>query len=240
MDLHIHTCLSPCGDSRMTAPEIITRAGKAQLDAIGISDHNTCENVWGIKEAAMARGLPVLGGMEITTSEEVHLLVFFEDQALVSMQEIIYQHLPGENSRDVFGSQYVTDREGYVITENRHLLIGAMTLSLEAIVSRVHNLGGIVIASHIDKMSNSLINQLGFIPDDLELDAIEISPAGAVMAADFTDSGFPLVTFSDAHFPGDIGLASTRFYMEAATIAELKLALSGRAGREVRARQWKN
>jgi hypothetical protein len=36
-------------------------------------------------------------------------------------------------------------------------------------------LGGIVIGAHVNKTKNSLISQLGFIPPDLKLDAIELS-----------------------------------------------------------------
>ena len=43
-DLHIHSCLSPCGDDDMTAWNI---AGMASLNGLAIAaltDHNTCRN----------------------------------------------------------------------------------------------------------------------------------------------------------------------------------------------------
>ena len=40
-DLHIHTCLSPCGSLEMSPSEIVRRSLAKGLDAIAITDHNT-------------------------------------------------------------------------------------------------------------------------------------------------------------------------------------------------------
>ena len=39
-DFHIHSCLSPCGDSDMTPNNIVNMALLAGLDAIALTDHN--------------------------------------------------------------------------------------------------------------------------------------------------------------------------------------------------------
>jgi len=50
-DLHIHTCLSPCGDMDMMPAMIVEKARSKGLDVIGICDHNSSENVVAVKKA---------------------------------------------------------------------------------------------------------------------------------------------------------------------------------------------
>ena len=68
-DLHIHSCLSPCGDEGMTPPNIANMAALLGLDLIAVTDHNSCRNAGAVMAAAKAMGLPltVLAGMEVTS-----------------------------------------------------------------------------------------------------------------------------------------------------------------------------
>jgi len=45
VDLHIHSCLSPCAHLLNTPGNIIKRAVKLGLDCIAITDHNTAGNI---------------------------------------------------------------------------------------------------------------------------------------------------------------------------------------------------
>lgn len=45
-DLHIHTCLSPCGSLEMSPSEIVRRSLAKGLDAIAITDHKRKRIVW--------------------------------------------------------------------------------------------------------------------------------------------------------------------------------------------------
>jgi PHP family Zn ribbon phosphoesterase len=117
---------------------------------------------------------------------------------------------------------------------NDRLLIGATSLPLERIVEAIHSLGGLAIASHIDRESFGIVGQLGFVPEGLVLDALEVSPRTSVanvLAAFPQASGFPLVTFSDAHYPEDIGNRWTGFLIEDIRTAEVKWALQAQQGR---------
>jgi len=60
--------------------------------------------------AGEAAGLYVIPGMEICSREEVHVLGLFEtlEQAL-SMQEMVYAHLPGQNTPELWGYQGVAN-----------------------------------------------------------------------------------------------------------------------------------
>ena len=67
-DLHIHSCLSPCGDMDMTPNNILNMALLKELDLIALTDHNSCKNCPALMRAAEGSGLAVLPGMELTLS----------------------------------------------------------------------------------------------------------------------------------------------------------------------------
>jgi PHP family Zn ribbon phosphoesterase len=236
-DLHIHTCLSPCGSLGMVPGVIVEEAGRRGLEVIGICDHNSAENAWAVRKAAEKKKIAVLGGMEITSQEEVHVLALFgEDEKLLKLQKIVYDNLPGVNDERVFGEQVIINEKDEVVDISRRLLVGATTLPLGRIVQEIQALGGVAIASHVDRESFGIIGQLGFIPEGLELDALEVSPRSTLeqARAAFPElEAFPLVTFSDAHYPQDIGRRWTGFVAESPEPQEIKKALMGREGRAV-------
>lgn len=236
-DLHIHTCLSPCGDMDMMPAMIVEKARSKGLDVIGICDHNSSENVAAVKKAGEKYNLKVLGGMEVTSKEEVHILALFdENKNLSELQETVYENLDGKNDEEFFGYQLIVDEQDEIIDLNKKLLIGATELTVERIVELIHSLNGLAIASHVDRERFSLIGQLGFVPEGLELDGLELSPRymSEKKKLEFPmASGFPLVTFSDAHLPDDIGKTSTTFLLDDITVIELKRALKNKDGRSI-------
>ena len=78
-DLHIHSCLSPCGDDDMTPANIAGMAAVKGLDVIAVTDHNSCKNCPAVLAAAAEYGILAIPGMEINTSEEVHAVCLFEE-----------------------------------------------------------------------------------------------------------------------------------------------------------------
>ncbi len=234
-DLHIHSCLSPCSDWDMSPKKVVQRSLEQQLDLIAICDHNTAENVSATMREGARQGIAVLPGMEICSREEVHLVTLFKRiEDALNMQEFIYKHLSGNNQPEVFGHQVVADEHDQVLGENPRLLIGATELSLIDIVEKTHHLGGICISSHVDRPSYSLIGQLGFIPEDLHLDAVEVSyrvPLEKARAKVPGIGNYPCVTSSDAHFLHDIGKVWTEFLLAAPSLEELILAFAGTDGR---------
>ncbi len=236
-DLHVHTCLSPCGDFSMLPALIIMKAKERDLDIIGICDHNSTENVMAVKKVGTMEGVTVIGGIEITSQEEVHILALFDDDAdLQRIQNIVYEHLPGVNDEDAFGEQLIVDEKDEILGFNEKLLIGATTLFLEQVVDIIHQLGGIAIAAHVDRDAFSVIGQLGFIPEGLDVDGLEISPRNSVedIRAKFPQvNDYPLVSFSDAHYLEDIGKRATSFLIEKPSIEELNKAFREVEGRKI-------
>jgi PHP family Zn ribbon phosphoesterase len=236
-DLHIHSCLSPCGDLDMSPRAIVEKSLERRLEIIALCDHNSAENVGAAMRAGAQKGLYVLPGMEISSKEEVHVLAIFdrEEQAL-SLQEIVYQHLRGTNRPELFGDQVVANEFDEVERFNDRLLIGATQLDLHRVAREIKRLGGLSIAAHVDRPSFSIVGQLGFIPEDLVLDALEISRHSRRDSVKKEIPGietFPIVTFSDAHFLEEVGNPCTSFLIEAPRVEEIRLALREEAGRRI-------
>lgn len=222
----------------MSPREVVNAALQNGIDLIGVCDHNSAENVLAVKKAGERNGLTVIGGMEVTSSEEAHILVFFDDDDdLLSFQKYIYEHLDGTNDARAFGQQVIADDEDGVTGFCDRLLIGATSLPAEEIVAAARAAKGesLVIAAHVDRESFSVIGQFGFIPSSLGLDAVEISKHTTADEARqrFSDcERYPIITGSDAHSPEDIGSSYTCFTIGEGTVAEIKKALAGRDGRK--------
>lgn len=219
-------------------PASIVRESLARgLDVIAICDHNASENVQYVLRAAAGTGLVVVPGMELCTREEVHIVAIFEDlERLEALQKDVYAGLAGVNDEDAFGIQAIVNELGEVEGFNEHLLIGATGLSLNGAVDLIHSLGGLAIASHIDRTAFGVIGQLGFVPPDVPFDALEVSAGlGIPLARQRYPElkGYRFITSSDAHFIGDIGRASTRMFLEGPSFHEIGLALAGKSGRHV-------
>jgi len=235
-DLHMHTCLSPCAEIDMTPREIVTASLERGLNLIAITDHNSAENVEAARKAADGTGLVVLAGMEVTSSEEVHVIALFEspDDA-GALQDIVHKNLPaGENDERLYGHQIIVNENNEVMGFNRRLLIGATKLTAHALLDLIKSLGGISIASHVDREAFSVLSQLGFIPEDLCFDALELSPHMSRDKAETAFQGlkrFPWVSFSDAHYVKDIGKRITTFTMREPSLDEMRRAFRNADGR---------
>jgi PHP family Zn ribbon phosphoesterase len=237
-DLHIHTCLSPCASLDLAPRKIVERAKNESLDIIAITDHNTAKNVQVVMRLGEKLGLAVIPGMEVQTREEIHLLTLFADwPSIAAWDEEVRQHLPDvRNDPEVFGDQPIVDEEGNISGFEERLLLNSIHLSLEDVKRRVEGHGGLIIPSHFDKGSFSLISQLGLIPEDLELEALEMSPRrGLRQAGGIADAALhiPRIVSSDAHRLEDIGTARTVLRLADSSLKELRLAFRGQAGRQI-------
>jgi 3',5'-nucleoside bisphosphate phosphatase len=236
-DLHVHTCLSPCAELDMHPLAIVQKAIEAKLDIIAVCDHNSSANVPYVIKAAQTSKLKILPGMEITTSEEVHLLAIFDSLFnLTSLQKIIDQHLTGENDEERFGVQAIVNEHGEVEGLNNQLLIGATDLPLDTLIGYIHQFDGLAIAAHIDRESFSVLSQLGFIANNAGFDALEITRLTGFDRARITYQELCKYSFlvsSDSHFIEDIGSAFTRIYLEEPSLAELKMAFRKQNGRYI-------
>lgn len=200
-DFHIHSCLSPCGDAESTPNNIVNMALIKGLNAIAVSDHNTGKNCPAAMAVGKRNGLVVLPAMELTTSEDIHVLCLFERYEQLEKLEahIRNTRLKIKNKPEIFGRQIVMNEYDEAIGEEENLLIVSSGVSVEEVAALVGGFGGIAVPAHIDKQSNGLIGVLGFFDYGL----------GFKMVESRADTGvkLPRLTDSDAHYLWDISEA---------------------------------
>lgn len=175
-DLHIHSCLSPCGSDEMLPSDIVGMAVVKGLDVIAVTDHNSCKNCPAVMTIAQNYGIIAIPGMEICTSEEVHAVCLFHSlQNAMSFDSYVHQKLPDiKNNPEIFGLQQIVDADDNIIAHEPLLLINAANISFTELYDTVTAHNGVMFPAHIDKNTNSLISNLGFIPPDSKFACAEI------------------------------------------------------------------
>jgi len=209
VDLHIHSCLSPCAEEDMTPNNIVNMALIKELDIIAITDHNSARNLEAVIEAGNRQGLLVVPGMELCTAEEIHLVCYFPDlERALSFEKLVYSNLyPIENREDIFGAQIIMDHYDNVIGRETRLLSGACKMDVETAIKEVRSLNGIVIPAHIDRQSYSMLNTLGAIPSEYCFKYLELSRDCTVdkfLSENPSLNSYKYIHSSDAHFLGNI------------------------------------
>nr|NLJ03258.1 PHP domain-containing protein [Bacillota bacterium] len=209
-DLHIHSCLSPCADFLMTPGNIVKQAAAMGLEYIAITDHNSAGNVRAALEFARKNGLKLIPAMEVETREEVHLLCYFSSvDALLELEEVVHKHLPDmDNDEELFGYQLLTDHNDEYTAKEERLLALATELSLVQALKLVTNLGGVAVPAHVDRPTNSILGQLGFIPPDERITVIEISrntDPESFLRRHPQLKGYGIIQGSDSHYLPEIG-----------------------------------
>ncbi|SHE96639.1 PHP domain-containing protein [Caloramator proteoclasticus] len=208
-DFHIHTGLSPCADDDMTPNNIVNMAKIKELDVIAITDHNSCKNVEACLKVAEKVGMLVIPGMELQTKEEVHVLCLFKDlDSALCFQEFVYNRLPNiKNKPDIFGNQIIFNENDEIVGYEEKLLLNSADITIDEAFYRVKELGGQFIPAHIDKDTYSIISNLGFIPDYLDIKTLEYSSyekINKLINSKLLKNTYILIKNSDAHNLGQI------------------------------------
>lgn len=204
-DLHIHTALSPCGDSDMTPNNIVNMAKLKGLEVIAITDHNSCENAEACIGAASESGITVIPGMELQTKEDIHVVCLFNslDDAY-SFQEFVYKRLPHVKNRpDIFGEQIIIDRYDNIIGYNEKMLLSSTDISFDEAFKIVKEINGLFIPAHVDRDSYSVLYNLGFIPDYLDIKLLEYNSEEnlqLLIKKGILNDRYKYIKSSDAHY----------------------------------------
>jgi len=175
-DLHLHSCLSPCGDQAMTPAMIAGIAAVSGLDVIALTDHNSSKNCEAFLKACDHYGILGIAGMELNTIEEVHVVCLFEHvkDALLFDEYVSSKLIKIRNDPMIFGKQLLCDEFDNVIGEEQNLLINATAISFDNLFELMQRYHGVMIPAHIDKNANSVLSNLGFLPEDSQFRCLEL------------------------------------------------------------------
>ena len=211
-DLHIHSALSPCGDNDMTPNNIVNMSIIKGLDIIAVTDHNTCSNAEACIKVA-GENLLVIPGMEIETAEEIHVVSYFPDiDRAKEAEKIVKAHLPKvKNEPLIYGNQYYLDENDEITGEEENLLVTATDLDIYDVFKMVKSCGGVALPAHIDRSSYSVLSNLGFLPEDLGTNAVEITPRRRNLLEKEYEK-YIILSNSDAHYLENI--LEREFYIE--------------------------
>jgi PHP family Zn ribbon phosphoesterase len=236
-DLHIHTVLSPCAEVEMIPPLIRRQAAELGLNLIAVTDHNACHNVEAVIQAFAGSGIHVLPGMELQSREEVHLLCLFDTVGQCQgWQRRVLSKMPSLANREkIWGPQFIVNEAGELLAQEERLLMASVDLALEQIVEGVNAGGGMVVPAHVDRPAFSLLSNLGWIPEGLPVEALEVTshfvPEQGYRRWPQLRS-WNLIVGGDAHRLKEMQ-RRTLFIMEAPRIEEIHRALRREEGREV-------
>lgn len=175
-DLHIHSCLSPCGDDDMTPNNIAGMAAIKGLNVLALTDHNTSKNCPAFFEACKRQGIIPIAGMELSTEEDIHLVCLFEElEDAMKFDAVIEEHLlPIDNRPEIFGEQLILNEDDEPIGEVKKLLISPTDLPIEEAIKIARSYGAHVHPAHIDRETNGILAVLGDIPPEYDFKVFEL------------------------------------------------------------------
>ncbi len=210
-DLHIHSCLSPCGDDDMTPGNIAGMAVLNGLNIVALTDHNSSKNCPAFFAAAKAYGLIPVAGMELTTSEDIHAVCLFRTlEAAMDFDAFVdTRRMKIKNKPKIFGNQLLIDENDEVCGEEEYLLINATSISLDEAFREVIKRDGVCYPAHIDRSSNGIIAMLGDFPPEPAFTAFELNDEASLSECIgkfpvLTQRGLVHTAASDAHYLTDI------------------------------------
>lgn len=164
-DLHLHSCLSPCGDNDMTPYNLVNMAKLLGYDIIALTDHNSCLNCPAAVKAGEEAGITVIPGMELCTSEEIHTVCLFPEleSALGFSDYVRTTMMYVKNDPEIFGDQLIMDEADNILGAEDILLTTSSGISIDDITAVVKSFGGAVFPAHLDRASYSVLSVLGFL-----------------------------------------------------------------------------
>ena len=209
----------------MSPSLIVERAVAAGIEGIALCDHQSAKNTPAIAECARRAGIGCLFGMEVQSAEEVHTLALFDtvEQAL-SLTDWVNEAMPKRvNDPETFGDQPVVSWDDDILELEWRILAMGCRRTIPETAQKVHSLGGLYIAAHIDRPNYSVFSGLGAIPENC-FDAVEFSRTADATRWLPKADGYAIVRSSDAHNLDDVARVWSEAPLEEFSTASLKKA----------------
>lgn len=203
-DLHIHSCLSPCGDMESTPASIAGMAKLNGLNMVALTDHNTTLNCPAFFKACEQYDIVPIAGMELTTAEDIHVVCLFPtlEDAMAYNKLVDKKRIKIKNKEKIFGVQSIVDEEDREIGREEDLLVNATQIPIECVQELVRQCNGAAYPAHIDRSSNGAIAMLGDFPHNCGFTAFELQdPENETEYREtYHLENLRLVVSSDAHY----------------------------------------
>lgn len=189
----------------MTPANIAGMAAVKGLDVIAVTDHNSCRNCAPTMKMAEEYGVIALPGMELCTEEEVHVVCLFPDlYTAMDFDGYVYDKmLKIPNKEKIFGEQLLYNDIDDIIGKEPNLLLCNTSIRFDEVFALTEERNGIMIPAHIDKTTNSLIANLGFIPPDSQFTCAEVrdlNKLSGLLDTHLYLSRCRIISNSDAHY----------------------------------------
>ncbi len=221
-DLHMHSCLSPCGDMDMTPNNIVGMSKLLGLNIIALTDHNSVLNCEAVMKLAKENDILAIAGMELTTMEEIHVVCLFPtfEKALLFNDYVKEHQMQIKNRADIYGRQVIMNENDEEIGEVENLLILSTDTSVMNVKAIVESFGGVCYPAHINRDSMSILSVLGEIPPECGFKTVEVSSSGDInqlkgMHPILND--MLIVRDSDAHYLENMKDAQNYFELDTLT-----------------------
>ncbi len=218
-DLHVHSCLSPCGDDEMTPNNIAGMAALKGLSVLALCDHNTCKNCPAFYKACKKQGIVPIAGVEVTSAEDIHFICLFRtlEEAMSFDAELDKKRIPIKNNEEIFGHQLIMNENDEVIGEEENLLVNSTILDTDSLYELATRFNALIYPAHIDRDSNGIVSILGTLPESPVFTTYEFHFSKNI--SEYKQrfkmlENKPLVVSSDAHFLWDINEAENAFELD--------------------------
>ncbi len=174
-DLHIHTALSNCGKMCNTPSAIVKRAKENGLNVIAICDHNNARNAEAVMKAGKRENITVIPGMEITTSENVHILaLFYKIEDAMALCRYL------DENRKLFLGPTEGETAAWLFDENDNAIgiypyatASETNFNIDEVIILIKKYNGLAIPSHADRWITGILTVREI--DNMDIDGVEIS-----------------------------------------------------------------
>ena len=232
-DLHIHSALSPCAENKMTPAEVVKKVIGLGIDVFSITDHNSGFNCAAFDTVAKEKDILFIPGIELQSSEEIHLLGYFPDiRTLETFCSLIVNPAMMEGMKNDpvrFGNQIRINTAGEPIDEEEHMLSMPLSLSIDELVHHIHQFDGIAVAAHLDR-GFSVVSQLGYLPPQLKLDAAEVwntDKIEEIQCEFLKGSKLTIISSSDSHYLDMMKRPKMKMWLNNASVRDCLNSIKG-------------
>jgi 3',5'-nucleoside bisphosphate phosphatase len=155
IDLHTH---SNCSDGSLTPAELVARAAAAGIEVLALTDHDTVAGLEQARHSAVALGLRLVPGVEISASwraQAIHVLGLWVDPASADLRRVL--EAQGERRRTRM--RRICERLGKLGLPGTELL--AAVEAHPGLPTRAHLANAMVAAGHVNRADEAFRKYLG-------------------------------------------------------------------------------